>query len=232
MKTLQKILAASAALLTAVATLHAADTLALYDFSGGSVASTAVSGLASAGSFTATGLGTTITSNGAFGVPLNQTPTSRAAAIDGDAYASFTLTPSGALDLTRLGFTLGLSNNGAQSYTLRVAVVAVTGSTSTELGEGVFQTSTSSGNAGQYGSPIMLDLTSFSATAGPISGPITFRFYFWDSHNNNGPYVRLDAITLVGQPTAVPEPAAAAVLVSGFVVAAAIMAIPRRTGKR
>ncbi|AHF94102.1 hypothetical protein OPIT5_05240 [Opitutaceae bacterium TAV5] len=231
MKTLQKILAATAALLMAAFAPSSiqADTLALYNFSSGSVASTAGSGLASAGSFTATGLADTITTNGAFGVPLNQTPASKTAAIESDAYASFTLTPSEALDLTQLSFTLGLSNNGAQTYTVRVAVVAVTGSISTELGEGVFQTSASSGSAGQYGSPTVLDLTSFSATAGSFSEPVTFRFYFWDSHNNAGAYVRLDAITLVGQAAAVPEPAAAA-LVSGFAVAA-IVAIRRRAGK-
>lgn len=125
-------------------------------------------------------------------VPAGTSPSSAAAAITGNDYFSFTLTPVTAVSLTNLTFDTAVSGNVTASYFVQASVGAGgfsnVGST-VSTGSSTFSTQTISLSAPQFQN---------------LTLPVTFRIYIFDDKSGSMSDL-LDNVTLNGI-ASVPEP--------------------------
>jgi hypothetical protein len=189
-----------------------AATVAHYTFSGNSLVSsdtdpTSVAGdmVIGAGLSGNTTFFTIFGSTTCLGATSDHTPATEAAAISGDDYLSFTVTPNAgtALDYSSMTFNFAWQNNSNtvnENLSLRWSVDGFASTLDSQ------STSESPGTAGLAGG-------SFMIPAADQSGPVEFRIYFFDDANTQFSTVGIANVALVA--TSVPEPSAASLVLLG-----------------
>lgn len=191
-----------------------------YQFTGGSTANSASSGLATAGSISFPHGGITasqflINNSG------NQIPDSLSFSLAGENYLSFTVTPvADNLAFSSLNFNFGLTNNtsSVNPYIGNWAVFSSVGgfTDGSQIQTGNFSLASNSGAGGFFVSPA--PNISLSAVSGlqNASTPTEFRIYYWDNSatSTTNLNLRIDAVQL--NATAVPEPRGLALLGLGL----------------
>lgn len=193
----------------------AAIVVASYQFNSGSLSSSdtdsnsTASDIVVGGGLSGKAQFITYNSNPGYGTYSNNTPATEAAAISADDYFAFTTTPaSGALTYNTLTYNLeSNANNISGVYQVNVSVRwSVDGFAST------LTTTTGFDYAGftnVVGGSVDLSTTPAQ------SGPVTFRFYFFDNQDESSfTNVGLDNIVLMA--TAVPEPATWPMVLGGI----------------
>lgn len=196
-----------------------------YQFTSGSAASSASSGLASATNMTFAYGSISSSSSQYFVASTAGIPDSLGLALSGDFYISFTVDPTSQnLDYSSLSFAFGLTNNTStvNPYTGNWALLtSATGfSDGSQIQAGSFSLPNNSGAGGTFVSPSPdVSLSGVSALQN-VSGPIEFRLYYWDNTPTmvSSLVIRFDSVQL--NATAVPEPAGIALLALGLGVVA------------
>jgi hypothetical protein len=152
----------------------------------------------------------TIFGNPGYGMYSTKIPVDETTAITANDYFSFTLTPnSGPQQYTTLFFNIDYSANGlpggSQTYITNVAIRWSVDNFASTLY--TWTGSVQNGLQTQSGTQTDLSANGF------VSGPVEFRFYFFDNQNEgNFTYTAPDNIQL----SAVPEPGISAALIGGF----------------
>lgn len=181
-----------------------------YQFTSGSLSSSASSGIATASNMSLPRGGITasqflIENTG------NLIPESLGLSISGNFYLSFTVTPTAEnLAVSLLTFNFGLTNNTTtvNPYTGNWAVFSSVGgfTEGSQIQSGDFSLASGSGAGGIFVSPS--PNVSLAAESGlqNVSGPTEFRIYYWDnsSVSTSNLKIRIDAVQL--NATVVPEP--------------------------
>lgn len=139
---------------------------------------------------------------------------SKAGAIGGNDYFSFSLTPNAgnAYNMTTLAFDFGGSNaaDATLDYTASLALQAsIGGGAFFDVGSVIDKTVLANATSGNQLSPFSIDLSSVSAFQG-VTDPVVFRFYLYSSVSVDNRIVRMDNVVLNGD--LIPEPSSAAFL--------------------
>lgn len=202
----------------AVPTLAHAAILASYPFTGGLPASTDVDLASVAQPFAVLGDGGFSTGqNNVFKRTSETQGADLAGAIANTEYFSFTVDPlpGGELDLDRFDFLFGGTNDQTSGpFTANFAVMSsVGGFTAADPVLGSFSKSipTGTGSTPQL-DPASIDLSGLLQFQN-LTAPVEFRFYIFDNANISGMINRVDAVTLTGAATVVPEPATASLAI-------------------
>lgn len=196
--------------------------VAEYQFTGGSAANSASSGIASAtsisylpGSISSTSSQFFIQNTG------NAIPDSLALSLSNNNFLGFTVTPTGDnLAFSSLSFGFGLTNNTTTvtTYTGNWAVFSsIDGFTSgSQIATGSFSLPNGSGAGGTFISPSpVVSLTGVSGLQN-VGGAVQFRIYYWDNYasGSSSLAIRFDDIQL--DAAAVPEPGTMALFALGL----------------
>lgn len=221
---------ATASLALTGITANAQSTLLSWDIAGKNsgtnsvVAGSVGSPLTSGGNMTlGTGLSTVNTDNSFRGTPFDQTSLSNS--IANNQYLQLTLTPTEAISLSQLVFTISTSTAGAFSYNLFSSATGFTIADSLYQGTNNSVANTATTNT--------VDLTGFSSLQN-ISSELTFRVYGYRSAGGTSVFGFANGVSTVdvgiyGQ--AVPEPSTYALLAIGL-GALAWAARRKRTARR
>lgn len=199
--------------------------LANYPFSGGSAASTDTDPDSAAGAFSVNGSGAISAATGMPYIFANSTPATQAAALAGANFFQFSVAAGAgrrlALDALVFDLVGGGGGTSPQNNTITVHIQSDSGGLGT--GGPVVGSVAGTWLIG-YGNPQTLvdEATLDLAAIGfPLVTSVTFQFRFSDTTDDADNSDRIDNVRLLG--TAVPEPAAAVVL-----LALAAGALPRR----
>ena len=190
-----------------------AATVANYTFTGNSLSSNDADASSTAGDVViAAGLSGHTTfftpsfSGVALGVTSDFTPATEAAAISGNDYIGFTMTPANGVSLAYNALSFNpQGTNFSNTITENISVRWSVDNFATTVGSGTLtlnpgQGGTGGGSATLTGSPAQ-------------SGAVEFRFYFYDDQNSNVSTVGIDNIALTA--SVVPEPSSALLLLAG-----------------
>ena len=192
-----------------------------YQFTGGSLVSSASSGIATASNMTLPQGGITASQFIIYNTG-NLIPESLNLAMTGNFYLSFTITPTADnLAVSAMTFNFGLANNTStvNPYTGNWAVFSSVGgfAEGSQIQAGNFSLASGSGAGGIFANPA--PYVSLSGVAGwqSLSGPTEFRIYYWDSSavSTSNLNLRIDAVQL--NAAVVPEPRSVLLMALGVV---------------
>ncbi len=184
--------------------------IADYQFTGGSLSSSAASGIATASNMSLP-QGGIVASQFIIYNTSNLIPESLSLSITGNFYLSLTVSPTVEnLAISSLTFNFGMANNTStvNPYTGNWAVFSSVGgfAEGSQIQTGNFSLPSGSGAAGIFANPAPnISLTSVAGLQN-VSSPTEFRIYYWDnaSVGSSNLNLRIDAVQL--NATTVPEP--------------------------
>lgn len=196
-------------------------TLANYLFTGGAATSADTDPDTTASNFGLTASGSSISaaSNNLFLRSNATTSSTLSESLANNTYVSFTLTPGSGVQVTlqTLKLNHGASNSDTDaSFITNLAVLSSVGGfteSSPILATFMKDVPIDNGGTGITDARV-IDLTSFGSTFTNLTGPVEFRFYFYDSVNFNNKIHRLDTVQLEGT-TVIPEPSSLALVAVG-----------------
>lgn len=210
-------LAILASIALSIPTARAQNLLLSWDIAGknsgtnSNLAGTVQSALTSGGNMTlGTGLSTVNTDNSFRGTPFNQTSLSNA--IANNQYLQLTLTPTEAISITQLVFTISTATSGAFSYNLFTSATGFAAANSLYQGTNNSVANTATTNT--------VDLTGIPALQN-INSELTFRVYGYRAGAGTTTFgfangVSTDDVGIYGQ--AIPEPSTYVLLAVGLVI--------------
>lgn len=209
-------------LLTAVQA--ASITLANYNFVGGSKTSVVTVNGTTPGDFLIGTNGAISSSTQLAYFTSNITPASEASALDVSNlnFFGFTITvdADSALNLDRLQFRTMFNGNAAlDGKTATYIIQSSIGGFG--IGKPILNTFTET-YQGSAGTTNQRTITLSAAEFQNVTGGVEFRIYVYDDSNATNQYVRIGNVGLIGEVTAIPEPAAVAVIVGAVGLLAAL----------